>query len=133
MLGTAEVCVNPDTANEMNDKSTMNKVLEYMALGKPIVQFDGTEGRVSAQRASLYARKNDVADFATKIIELLDDPARRTAMGEFGRRRIEEELAWPHQAPHLLAAYQALAAAPARRRRGGHTPREVLRRGQSPP
>ena len=56
MLNTADVCVNPDVANEMNDKSTMNKIMEYMALGKPIVQYDLTEGRVSAQDASLYAR-----------------------------------------------------------------------------
>jgi len=59
MLNTADVCVNPDVANDMNDKSTMNKIMEYMALGKPIVQFDLTEGRYSAQGASLYARRND--------------------------------------------------------------------------
>ena len=63
MLNTADVCVNPDVANEMNDKSTMNKIMEYMALGKPIVQFDLTEGRFSAQEASLYAKKNDPVDF----------------------------------------------------------------------
>ena len=74
MLNTADVCVNPDVANEMNDKSTMNKIMEYMALGKPIVQFDLTEGRFSARDASLYARRNDAVDFAEKIVELLDDP-----------------------------------------------------------
>jgi glycosyltransferase involved in cell wall biosynthesis len=108
MLNTAEVCVNPDPANEMNDKSTMNKVLEYMALGKPIVQFDLTEGRWAAQEASLYARCNDTADFATKIVELIDDPARRAAMGAFGRGRVEAQLDWSYQAPRLLAAYDAL-------------------------
>ena len=108
MLNTADVCVNPDVANEMNDKSTMNKVMEYMALGKPIVQFDLTEGRYSAQRASLYARKNDASDLAAKIVGLLDDPARRAEMGEYGRRRVERELAWQHEAPNLLAAYEAL-------------------------
>ena len=77
MLNTADVCVNPDVANEMNDKSTMNKIMEYMALGKPIVQFDLTEGRFSAQEASLYASKNDPVDLAAKIVELLDDPAAR--------------------------------------------------------
>lgn len=66
MLNTADVCVNPDVANEMNDKSTMNKIMEFMALGKPIVQFDLTEGRFSAQGASLYAKKNDIIDFAKK-------------------------------------------------------------------
>src|SRR5207344_3433017 len=73
MLNTADVCVNPDVANEMNDKSTMNKIMEYMALGKPIVQFDLTEGRFSACEASLYAAKNDPRDMAAKIVELLDD------------------------------------------------------------
>jgi glycosyltransferase involved in cell wall biosynthesis len=108
MLNTADVCVNPDVANEMNDKSTMNKIMEYMALGKPIVQFDLSEGRYSAQRASLYARKNDALDLAGKIVELLDDPVRRAQMGEYGRRRVENELAWPHEVPKLLAAYEAL-------------------------
>jgi glycosyltransferase involved in cell wall biosynthesis len=108
MLNTAEVCVNPDTANDMNDKSTMNKVLEYMALGKPIVQFDLTEGRWAAQEAALYARRHDTADFAAKIVELIDDPERRAAMGAFGRRRVETQLEWSHQAPRLLAAYDAL-------------------------
>ena len=115
MLNTADVCVNPDVANEMNDKSTMNKIMEYMALAKPIVQFDLTEGRFSAQEASLYARRNDPADMAAKIVELLDDPARREAMGAFGRRRVENELEWRYEVPKLLAAYEALWPLPARR------------------
>jgi glycosyltransferase involved in cell wall biosynthesis len=120
LLNTADVCVNPDIANEMNDKSTMNKIMEYMALGKPIVQFDLAEGRFSARRASLYARRNDAIDLAAKIVELLDDPRRRAEMGEYGRRRVEAELAWNHEAPKLLAAYDALrggaALSPAPRR-----------------
>jgi glycosyltransferase involved in cell wall biosynthesis len=108
MLNTADVCVNPDVANDMNDKSTMNKVMEYMALGKPIVQFDLTEGRYSAQQASLYARRNDPEDLALKIVGLLDDPARRAEMSEFGLRRVEDELEWRHEAPKLLAAYETL-------------------------
>jgi glycosyltransferase involved in cell wall biosynthesis len=108
VLNTADVCINPDVANEMNDKSTMNKIMEYMALGKPIVQFDLTEGRVSAQEASLYAARNDAMDMARKIVELLDDPERRRAMGEFGRRRVINELEWRYVAPKLLAAYEAL-------------------------
>ncbi len=108
MLNTADVCVNPDVANDLNDKSTMNKIMEYMALGKPIVQFDLAEGRVSAQRASLYARQNDALDLAAKIVELLDDPRRRAAMGAFGRARVENELEWRYEAPKLLAAYEAL-------------------------
>jgi glycosyltransferase involved in cell wall biosynthesis len=112
MLNTADVCVNPDVANEMNDISTMNKVMEYMALGKPIVQFDLAEGRFSALRASAYARRNDFVDLAAKIAELLDDPARRAAMGAFGRRRVENELEWRYEAPKLIAAYDALWTRP---------------------
>jgi glycosyltransferase involved in cell wall biosynthesis len=108
MLNTAEVCVNPDVANDMNDISTMNKIMEYMALGKPIVQFDLAEGRYSAGEASLYAKRNDPADFALKILELLEDAEKRRAMGDFGRRRVLEELEWRHEAPKLLAAYAAL-------------------------
>jgi len=110
MLNTADVCVNPDVANEMNDKSTMNKIMEYMALGKPIVQFDLTEGRFSAREASVYARKNDPRDLAAKIVELLDDPARRAAMGAYGRTRVENELEWRYEVPKLLAAYESLGA-----------------------
>lgn len=110
MLCTADVCVNPDVANEMNDKSTMNKIMEYMALGKPIVQFDLTEGRFTAQDASLYARKNDEVDLAEKIVQLIDAPELRTRMGEFGRRRVEGALQWKYEAPKLLAAYAALWA-----------------------
>jgi glycosyltransferase involved in cell wall biosynthesis len=108
VLSTADVCVNPDRFNDMNDKSTMNKILEYMALEKPIVQFDLVEGRVSAQRASLYARRNDPLDFADKIVQLLSDPQQRAAMGRYGRERVEKELSWEHEAPHLLAAYETL-------------------------
>jgi len=108
MLNTADVCVNPDVANDMNDKSTMNKIMEYMALAKPIVQFDLVEGRVSAQDASLYAKKNDPVDMARKIAELLDDPARRARMGEYGRNRVVNELEWKYEAPKLLAAYERL-------------------------
>lgn len=108
MINTADVCVNPDRANAMNDKSTMNKIMEYMALGKPIVQFDLTEGRVSAGDASLYARPNDPADMAAKILMLIDDPKLRAKMGATGRIRVVEELSWEHEAPKLLAAYEAL-------------------------
>jgi glycosyltransferase involved in cell wall biosynthesis len=110
MLNTSDVCVNPDVANEMNDKSTMNKIMEYMAMGKPIVQFDLVEGRVSAQDASLYAKKNDPIDMAMKIVELLDDPERRKRMGEFGRQRVVSELEWQYEIPKLLAAYGKIFA-----------------------
>ena len=110
VLNTADVCVNCDEVNAMNDKSTMNKIMEYMALAKPIVQFELTEGRFSAREASLYARPNDARDFASKILALLDDPRQRERMGEFGRDRVERHLAWKYEAPKLLAAYDALFA-----------------------
>lgn len=112
MLNTADVCVNPDVANAMNDKSTMNKIMEYMALGKPIVQFDLTEGRVSAQEASLYARHNDPVDLAGKLVALLDDEPTRGRMGAFGRERVANELSWDHEVPRLLAAYDRLFSRP---------------------
>ena len=76
----------------MNDRSTMNKIMEYMALGKPVVQFDLTEGRVSAGDASWYARPNDVADLAQKMVALLGDENQRIHMGAIGRERIEHVL-----------------------------------------
>jgi len=105
VLATADVCVNPDRVNPMNNLSTMNKILEYMALGKPIVQFDVKEGRFSAGDASLYARANDTVDFAGKVLEFLSNEQARIEAGAFGRRRLHEELAWRHQAPILLGAY----------------------------
>ena len=106
VLSTMDIGVNPDRVNAMNDKSTMNKIMEYMSLGKAIVQFDVTEGRFSAQDASLYARANDPVDMAEKITELLDDADRREAMGVFGRERVETELNWNRQIRPLLNAYQ---------------------------
>jgi glycosyltransferase involved in cell wall biosynthesis len=108
MLNSADICVNPDRANDMNDRSTMNKVMEYMALGKPLVQFDLTEGRVSAGDAAWYARPNDVADLAQKMVALLGDEAARRHKSASGRDRIEHVLAWQHEAPRLLAAYEHL-------------------------
>jgi glycosyltransferase involved in cell wall biosynthesis len=118
VLSTADVCVNPDRVTKMNDMSTMNKIMEYMALGKPIVQFDVTEGRYSAQEASLYAAANDPVDFGDKIIELIDDPDRRARMGESGKHRLQDVLAWHHQVPHLLNAYDTLFSVQRDKRRG---------------
>jgi glycosyltransferase involved in cell wall biosynthesis len=107
VLSTADVCVNPDKPCQMNNISTMIKIMEYMALGKPIVQFDLKEGRFSAQQASLYSNNgNRVTDFADKILWLLDHPEERQRMGEFGRRRVEKELAWEYSVGNLLAAYE---------------------------
>jgi glycosyltransferase involved in cell wall biosynthesis len=109
-LSTADVCVAPDPKNPMNDKSTMNKILEYMAYARPIVQFDLAEGRHSAEDAALYARPNDPADFAEKIIRLLDSEELRRQLGERGRRRIEENLNWEAEKKMLLAAYRKALA-----------------------
>jgi glycosyltransferase involved in cell wall biosynthesis len=106
-LNTADVCVNSDEYNEMNDKSTMNKVLEYMALGKPIVQFDLTEGRYSAADASLYAERNNAHDLADKVLYLLENPEKRRQMSEIGRSRILNELSWDHTSRALIAGYDA--------------------------
>jgi glycosyltransferase involved in cell wall biosynthesis len=105
-LSTAEVCVAPDPKNPMNDKSTMNKILEYMAYGRPVVLFDLTEGRRSAAAAALYARPNDPVDLAEQILKLLDSEPLRRQLGEIGRQRIEEKLNWETQKKALLAAYE---------------------------
>lgn len=105
ILNTADLCVSPDPKNAMNDISTMNKVVEYMTLAKPSVQFDLTEGRASAGDASLYADANDPVDFAEKIAWLMDHPEEGAAMGARGRQRVLEELSWAYSAPRLLAAY----------------------------
>jgi glycosyltransferase involved in cell wall biosynthesis len=106
VLATADVCVSPDEANRMNDISTMNKVMEYMALGKPIVQFDLHEGRVSAGEASLYAARNDVRSLAEGIVRLVDDAELRDRMGQIGQDRLRAMLSWETQIPELLAAYE---------------------------
>jgi glycosyltransferase involved in cell wall biosynthesis len=107
VLSTADICVNPDKPCEMNNISTMIKIMEYMALAKPIVQFDLKEGRFSAGDASLYSDTgNRVADFAKNILWLIDRPDERKRMGEFGRRRVEEALAWKYSVQGLLAAYE---------------------------
>ena len=108
ILNTADVCVIPDEVNEMNVKSTIAKTMDYMALGKPIVQFEMTEGRVTAQESSLYAAANDEKDMAKKIVYLLDNEDLRKKMGNFGRNRVVEELAWNWQIPKLLSAYASL-------------------------
>jgi glycosyltransferase involved in cell wall biosynthesis len=111
MLSTADVCVCPDEVNAMTDKTTMIKTMEYMAAGKPIVQFETTEGRWTARDSALYARPNDARDLADKIVELLNDPARRQVMGAAGAARARGELAWSRQAANLLAAYDSCFAA----------------------
>jgi len=104
-LSTTSVCVHPDPLNPLNDRSTMNKMMEYMALGKAIVSFDLKEARYSAHDAALYARPNDATDFARNVCWLLDHPEERQRMGELGRLRVSNALSWEHSVPELLRAY----------------------------
>jgi len=110
-LSTADVCLAPDPLNPLNDVSTMNKVLEYMAMSRPIVSFDLHETRVSAGEAALYATPNNEDEFAQLIDRLLDDPDERARRGEVGRRRVETDLSWEHSRKALLDGYaHALAS-----------------------
>jgi glycosyltransferase involved in cell wall biosynthesis len=106
VLNTADVCVNPDKPSEMNNFSTMNKIMEYMALKKPIVQFDLKEGRASSLGASLYAKHNDIEDFANKICYLLDNDEVRLTMGKFGYHRVLNELSWSYEERNLISIYK---------------------------
>jgi glycosyltransferase involved in cell wall biosynthesis len=144
-LSATDICVDPDPSNPFNDRSSMIKMSEYMALGKPIVAFDLPEHRVTAQEAASYVPPNDEAAFARTLAELMDDPERRQRMGACGRQRVESALAWPYSIPFLLHAYKMLLGAAngtARakaRERSSRIPRVVLsdieanrRSGQSP-
>jgi glycosyltransferase involved in cell wall biosynthesis len=108
LLNTADVCLAPDPKNPMNDQSTMLKVMEYMAVGKPVVQYDLTEGRATAGEASLYARPSDPAHFAALVHELLEDDAKRARMGAWGRNRVEAELQWERQIPKYLGVLESV-------------------------
>lgn len=116
-LSTADLCLSPDPRNPLNDVSTMNKVVEYMAMGRALVSFDLVEARVSAGPAALYAPANDEVSFARLIAELLDDPARRERMGALGRDRIERELSWDVSRRNLAAFYDDLLGRQGPRRR----------------
>ncbi len=107
-LSTADICVDPDPYDPFNDRSTMIKMMDYMALAKPIVAFDLTEHRASAEDAALYAKHNDEQDFAHHIANLIDNPELREKMGAYGRQRMEEQLAWHHQEENLLQVYANL-------------------------
>jgi glycosyltransferase involved in cell wall biosynthesis len=105
ILSTADVGLAPDPKNPLNDVSTMNKILEYMAMSRPTVAYDLVEARVSAGEAALYADANDERSFAQQIDTLLDDPELRTRMGAAGRERIETGLSWDASTRELLRAY----------------------------
>ncbi|MGO9857377.1 MAG: glycosyltransferase family 4 protein [Acidimicrobiales bacterium] len=108
LLSTADIGISPDPKNPLNDVSTMNKTMEYMAFGLPVVAFDLRETRVSAADAAAYATPNEVGELARLLVDLIDDEPRRRAMGRAGRARIEQELAWGHQAPRYVGVYEAL-------------------------
>ena len=110
ILSTADVGLSPDPKNPLNDLSTMNKTMEYMAFELPVVAFDLRETRVSAQDAAVYATPNDVREYAKAIVELIDDEARRADMGKLGRTRVEHDLAWSHSAQAYIGVYNRLTA-----------------------
>jgi glycosyltransferase involved in cell wall biosynthesis len=108
VLSTADIGLSPDPKNPLNDVSTMNKTLEYMAYQLPVVAFDLHETRVSAADAAIYATPNRIDSYAQAIVELLDDAPRRLAMGAAGRERVERELSWDHQRPQYVSVYDRL-------------------------
>jgi glycosyltransferase involved in cell wall biosynthesis len=108
VLSSADVGLSPDPKNPLNDVSTMNKTMEYMAFGLPVVAFDLKETRVSAGEAAVYVPDGDIPGYARAVVDLLDDEPRRAMLGRVGRRRIEDELGWPHQRAAYLAVYDQL-------------------------
>ncbi len=108
VLSTADVGLSPDPLNPLNDVSTMNKTMEYMAFELPVVAFDLRETKVSAQDAAVYASSNDVESYAEALADLLDDPKRRASMGAGARSRVEERLAWRHQERVYVQTYRRL-------------------------
>lgn len=107
-VSACDICVDPDPYNPYNDRSTMVKMMDYMAMAKPIVAFDLTEHRASAGPAALYSIRNDIHDLAKTIVELIKDPQLQNKMGEIGRQRMIEQFAWHHQENQLLKAYANL-------------------------
>jgi glycosyltransferase involved in cell wall biosynthesis len=105
ILSSSDVCLAPDPKNPLNDVSSMNKIVEYMAMARPVVSYDLVEARVSAGEAAVYAAANDVASMTSCIDELLDDPERRRAMGAVGLARVQDSLSWARSEEAFLAAY----------------------------
>ena len=108
ILSTADIGLSPDPKNALNDLSTMNKTMEYMSFGLPVVAFDLRETRVSAAAAAVYVRPNDVGEYARAIVELMDDAAGRVQLAKAGRVRVEDELAWEYQELAYLGVYERL-------------------------
>jgi glycosyltransferase involved in cell wall biosynthesis len=114
LLSTVDICLDPNPSSPLNDVSTWIKVMEYMALGKPVVSFDLKETRVSAADAAVYVKPNDEAAFAGAIARLMDDPAERARMAEVGRTRIHNQLSWQVTSKKLMDAYEFLLGRAAR-------------------
>jgi glycosyltransferase involved in cell wall biosynthesis len=108
IMSTADVGLSPDPKNPLNDLSTMNKTMEYMAFELPVVAFDLRETRVSAGTAAVYVTPNDVREYAQAIVDLMDDPAVRAQLAKVGRARVEDELSWAHQERAYVGVYQKL-------------------------
>jgi glycosyltransferase involved in cell wall biosynthesis len=111
-LSTADLGLCPEPRNPLNEVSTLVKVMEYMAFELPVVAFDLKETRYSAGDAAVYVTPNEVKEFAAAIAALLDDAGRRAEMARVGRRRVEEVLAWPLQAPRYVAVFDQLIRSP---------------------
>ena len=117
ILSTADIGLSPDPKNPLNDVSTMNKTMEYMAFELPVVAFDLRETRVSADAAAVYVEPNSITQYAKAIVDLIDDEAARAQLGKFGRARVEDELAWTHQQRAYLGVYERLTGGPGARAR----------------
>ncbi len=115
LLSTCDLGAAPDPKNSLNDISTMNKVLEYMALGRALVSFDLRETRYSAGEGALYATPNVESEFGDRMLELLDDPERRERMGAQNAERLRSELSWEFSARALVEAYARLMERTGRR------------------
>jgi glycosyltransferase involved in cell wall biosynthesis len=107
-LMTADLCIAPDPRTEYGDLSTTNKIIEYLACGKPVVAFDLTEHRRTAQGGAVYVEPNSVTKLGDVTRELLVDEHRREAMGRFGQNRFREQLAWENSESGLLDIYSRL-------------------------
>ncbi len=105
ILSTADICLSPDPFNALNNRSTMNKVMEYMTMAKPIVSFDLKEAKYSAMDSALYVENNDIEAFANGILNLVANPEEREKMGKFGYRRVQQYLSWQNQISNLISAY----------------------------
>jgi glycosyltransferase involved in cell wall biosynthesis len=119
IMSTADAGLSPDPKNPLNDVSTMNKTMEYMVFGLPVVAFDLRETRVSAGDAAVYVQPNDEQQYAEAIVALLDDEPRRELMGKYARQRVEQELAWDHQEVTYLGVYEHVLKERVTRKRAG--------------